>query len=277
MILSWLKKPVIHLFSLCWNEEYMLKYFFKYYDKFVDRYVFFDDGSTDQTLAILKKHPKVEVRSFLRIANIDSYILAQQNLFNQCWKESRNAADWVIIADVDEFLYIPKIKSYLNHCTKMGVTALPALGFQMISTELPSSTSNLPELIKRGAPWRRMNKLNIFNPNKITEINYQVGRHTAEPIGEVKYPQEDKLLLLHYKYLSFEYTFKRHTELHKRRGSIDLENKWGIQYSWTQEELRNHWDEFEKKSVADVLSPKYNANLEHSPLNERWWRKASKI
>jgi hypothetical protein len=61
---------------------------------------------------------------------MDSYVLAAQDVHNNCWKESRGLADWVIITAVDEFLYAPNLKSYLAECAKEGVTAIPALGFK---------------------------------------------------------------------------------------------------------------------------------------------------
>lgn len=182
-------------------------------------------------------------------------------------------ADWVIITAVDEFLYTPNLKKYLAECAQKGVTAIPALGFQMISTTLPSSNQNLPKLVKKGCPWAGMNKLSIFNPNKIVETNQAPGRHIAEPVGEVKYPARDVLLNLHYKYLSFEHTFNRHADLQKKLGSIDKENGWGLQYGWTREKLRSAWGYFEQNSVENIFSPLSWLHLKHSPLIERWWRK----
>lgn len=267
------KKLTIHLYTICWNEEYMLKYFFKYYDALVDRYVFFDDGSTDQTLGILEKHPKVEIRPLPRIVDNDSFVLASQQVLNNCWKESRGSAGWVIVTAVDEFLYTPNLKAYLIECAKNGVTAVPALGFQMISRTLPSSDQNLPAIVKRGCPWSMMNKLSIFNPDKIIEINQGPGSHTAEPAGEVRYPEKDVLLLLHYKYLSVEYTFRRHADLQRKLGSVDKQNGWGHQYGWTMDRFKSEWDRFEQNSIEDVLSPYCDISSMHSAMEKRWWRK----
>ena len=41
---------MIHLYTICWNEERMLPFFFRHYDQWVDRYVVYDDNSTDATL-----------------------------------------------------------------------------------------------------------------------------------------------------------------------------------------------------------------------------------
>lgn len=251
----------------------MLRYFFKYYDDFVDRYVFFDDGSTDQTLNILRNHPKVEIRPY-ELLNADSFVLSARELNNNIWKESRGIADWVITITVDEFLYTPNLKSYLYRCTEEGVTAIPALGFQMISKTRPSSNQNLPDIVKRGAPWEMMNKLCIFNPNKIIEVNQHIGRHRAEPTGKVKYPVTDELLLLHYRYLSFEHTFNRNSDLQKKLGSLDKKKGWGHKYGWAREQLKTDWEYFEKNSIEDVLAPEYNPHILHSSMSKRWWRKS---
>lgn len=275
MFFKFWKKPAIHLYTIVWNEEYMLKYFFKYYDALVDHYVIFDDGSTDKTISILEQHPRVEIRPLPRPVDSDSYVLAAQSVHNTCWKESRGRADWVIITAVDEILYTPNLKTYLDSCAKQGVTAVPALGYQMISPSLPTAEGNLHEMVKRGCPWTVMNKLSIFNPNKIAETNQAVGRHDAGPTGKVKYPATDELLLLHYKYLSFEATFKRHAELQEKLGSVDKANRWARRYSWSREEFQNDWDYFEQNSVEDVFAASYNPHLQHSPLSERWWRNIS--
>jgi glycosyltransferase involved in cell wall biosynthesis len=272
------KKEIIHLYTICWNEEYMLKYFFKYYDKIVDRYVFFDDGSTDTTLDILKEHPNVEVRKLPRVGEgKDSYVLAAQEVHNNCWKESRGIADWVIVTAVDEFLYMPRLRSYLAECTRNGITVIPALGFQMISEILPKGNKSMPRLVKRGCPWVDMNKLSIFNPNKIEEANHHVGRHSSGPRGEVKYPSTDRLLNLHYKYLSFETTFKRHSDLQEKLGSLDKKNAWGIQYSWSRDRFKESWDYFMNNSVKNIFAWNYSPGLQHSRIEERWWRKINEI
>src|SRR5436190_8012883 len=143
MFFNFGKKPVIHLYTICWNEEYMLSYFFQHYDPVVDRYIFFDNGSTDDTRPILEKHPKVEIRRLGHSPDTDSYVLEAQQVHNECWKESRGLADWVIITAVDEFLYAPRFKAYLVDCARNGVTAIPALGFQMISPTRPSINKKL--------------------------------------------------------------------------------------------------------------------------------------
>ncbi len=266
------EKPVVHLYSICWNEETMLPFFFRHYDPLVERYVIFDDGSTDATLSVLENHPRVEVRRLPRL-EVDSYVLAAKNAHDHAWKESRGTADWVITTAVDELLYTPGMGAYLAECMRKGITAVPALGFQMIAETLPPGDRSLLVTVRRGSPFADMNKLSVFDPDRIMETNQAVGRHTAEPVGVVKYPKRDQLLLLHYKYLSFEHTLKRQQELALKLGAVDRQNNWGSQYDWTRERLRSDWDSIREHAVEDVLSPRYDANRKHSNPNERWWRK----
>lgn len=265
------KKPIVHLYTICWNEAYMLPYFFKHYDAIVDRYVIFDDGSTDATLEILRQHPKVEVRPLPRL-DVDSYVLSAQNIHNSLWKESRGQADWVIWTAIDEHLYHPNLIAYLHDCQAKGVTLVPAIGYQMLSDTLPTARAKLCQQVTRGAPWVYMNKLSLFNPNAITDTNYAVGRHTAEPAGTVVYPETDELLVLHFKYLSPEWTLARNLNLDKKLGKVDKDNLWAYNYAWSMAELRKDWDTFAAGAIDPVLPQTNPANRPMPPNPPLWWR-----
>jgi glycosyltransferase involved in cell wall biosynthesis len=258
----------VHLYAQCRNDEFMLPFFFRHYDSFVDRYVIFDDGSTDRTLSILSNHPRVEVRCFPR-CNPQSFAYSEQALSNECWKESRGKASWVILTDIDEHLFHPTMQSYLAECAVAGITIIPALGFQMISDTAPLGSELLCQTYRFGAPWAQMMKINIFDPSRINEINFSIGRHTAAPAGEIIIPSRDEVLLLHYKYLDIERTHLRHKELLTGLGFIDLRNKWGHKYAWSLDELKNDW----RKVLAEAIdfSEFLGNRAAHYPL-ERWWK-----
>ena len=257
----------VHLFALCWNDADMLPFFFRHYDRFVSRYVIFDDGSTDGSLDMLRAHPRVELHH-LRRADPNSFAISEQLLSNDCWKTHRFLADWVIVTDIDEHLYHPDFPSMLTRYRARGITAVPALGFQMISEEFPADHELLCETRLYGAPWANMCKLSLFDPSRISEINFTIGRHTAEPEGHVVFPDQDELMLLHYKYLGFERTHARHRQMLGGLGEQDLANGWGHKYSWSRVRLRADWDEVAQNAV-NIRDVQEEPSATY-PLT-RWW------
>jgi hypothetical protein len=239
---------IIELYALCWNDAPMLPYFFRHYDRFVARYVIFDDDSDETTLRILRSHPKVEIRRFHRTEPA-SFVLSEQQLGNECWKESRGRAQWVIVTDIDEHLCHPNMPAYLTSCAAQGVTIIPALGFQMISDAPPPLDAVLAETLTFGVPWEAMMKLSIFDPNSIDEIQFDPGRHRADPTGIVQAPVHDEVHLLHYKYLGIEATHRRHMELGTGLGEVDHQRGWGHKYHWSWDELSADWEQVKKKAI----------------------------
>jgi hypothetical protein len=240
----------IHVYALCWNEERMLPYFFRHYDEIADHYFIFDNGSTDRSLEILHAHPKVTVGNF-RVGG-DSFVQAALDKYNEFWKQSRGAADWVIICNVDEHLYHADLRGYLKRCRARGATLIIPDGYEMCSDEFPEADKPLYQIVKQGMRLPAWDKLQIFNPNKLAEINFTPGRHTADPQGEVVIPERREVKLLHYKYLGLQYLIPRYAELKTGLRAKDIESGWGIQYLW---EERKTVEEFERvrKAAGPVI------------------------
>jgi len=260
----------VHLYTLCWNEADMLGFFFRHYDSWVDRYVIYDDGSSDGSLDLLCRHPRVELRRFSRTSP-DSFVLSQRDLQNRVWKESRGRADWVVITALDEHLHLRRcpMSEYLEECTRAGVTLVPAVGYQMLSDEYPAAGEWLCQSRTQGAPYGLMNKLSLFKPDAIQETGYIVGRHLCAPAGELRYPARDELMNLHYKYLGFDRTLRRHREQSFAVGDVDVTERWGFQYHWRAEKLREDWEGFRARLV-ETGSPGFDPCLAFEP--PIWWR-----
>jgi len=251
-----------------WNEERLLPFFFRHYDQWIDRYVVYDDNSTDSTLEMLRAHPRVEVRPFIRSIP-DSFVLSAQAVHDSCWKESRGTANWVIITAIDEHLYHPDLAAYLMACKRRGVTAIPALGYDMVSDSFPRGEQRLCDLVRNGVPSVNMSKLSLFDPDSLTEINYGVGRHSAEPEGNVRYPREDRLLNLHFKTIDLAYVIERNRLLASGLGERDRANKWGYHYDLPTEEIAKDY-RVRQHLAFDVIAAGRQAAWKH--LEPRWWR-----
>src|SRR5262245_52701347 len=152
----------IHLYTRCWNDSQMLPFMFRHYDDIVERYVVFDDGSTDNSLDILARNPRAEIRAMPEDHEHRSRIASGLHVLEHCWKESRGLSDWVIVTDIDEHLYHPDLTGYLLSCKNQGVTIIPALGYQMISDEFPADSALLCRNVTQGAVDPLISKLNLF-------------------------------------------------------------------------------------------------------------------
>ena len=92
----------IELYLLCFNESRMIRHTLNHYSKFCSKITIFDNDSTDDSVAIAESfdHP-IEIKRLDTGGEHREDILRQTR--NSCWKGS--TADYVIVCDMDEFLY----------------------------------------------------------------------------------------------------------------------------------------------------------------------------
>ena len=247
----------------------MLDFFFRHYDPWVDAFVVHDDNSTDGTRGVLERHPKVTVVPLVRV-HADSWVRSEQHIYDRSWKQSVGVADWIVAVNIDEHLYHPDIRGYLAGCATAGMTAIPALGYQMVTTRWPNPDSVLWRDHPEGAPWASMSKIGIFNPNRIAETGFGPGRHEARLTGEVRLPERDALLNLHYKYLGIDETLARHRELLTGLRETDIRMSWGHKYRWDRETLAADIDRIYRARVnVHAIADHHTSHGE-----PRWWRAA---
>jgi glycosyltransferase involved in cell wall biosynthesis len=211
----------IHIYSIVHNDEYILPYFLRHYETFADKIFIIDDHSNDGTKEIAKAHPKVEFQPFEYNRGMN------EDDFNECFekmykKHSRGIADWVMIADSDEFIYHPNIKDILINYNKMGVPALKTLGYMMVSEEKPSKNGQIYDECKKGVRFRGYDKPVVFNPSIDVKLGH--GRHSIT-LPEALRASVSDLKLLHYRYLSLEYFIKRSEHLYERCGYMTDKDK----------------------------------------------------
>ncbi len=235
----------VDLYCLCWNDARMLPFFFRHYDSCVDRYFVFDNGSTDQYLSVLQQHGRVEIAHF--DVTGDSFVDEERRLSDTIWKGSD--ADWVNVTDIDEHIYHPELRAYLQRCKSQGVTAIQSMGHEMVSDSFPSGPDPLVDLVTYGARSAGHDRLCIFNPGALTETKYSPGRHRAAPEGEVVWPDYSEVLLLHFKQLGVDYPIARSAELLQGLKARDFEKGWGVHYSWSSDEIQANWQSLKSMSA----------------------------
>ena len=266
----------IDLYTSCWNEERYIPFFLRHYEPLVDRIVVFDDGSTDRSLELLAASPKVELR---RLKQGESFVLMQQQELNQCWKESRGRADWVFIIDMDEQVYHEDLRNYLAQCQAAGVTILNPVGLDMVSAYFPPPNLVLTETVRLCVRAFLQDKLAVFDPNAIDEINYTPGRHLARPTGRVIFPEKRDVKFLHYKQLGLDYLLARSRELASRKTDFDRVRGWGLHYDRSDEEDRIHFEKMlseamglsgsEKGHPRSFRKKRVNANCKTRPARRQ--------
>lgn len=113
-----------------------------------------------------------------------------------------------------------------------------------------------------------MSKLGIFNPDAVEVIDFAPGRHQAEARGELRLPERDEVLNLHYKYLGLDYVSSRHRVQSRRLLETDQKNRWGQKYFWDEATLQTDFAEWTRRCI-NVMDP----HRDHHAMHEghRWW------
>jgi len=216
----------IEVYALAHQEEMIMPYFMRHYTQFAD-VILMEGHSTDKTVEIAESWGA-------KIMKIDTGNQINDKIFtdlkNNCWKGSK--ADWVIVCDVDEFVYHPNLVEYLEKTE--ATIFLPRL-FNMFSNYFPTTEGQIYEEVRTGREGG--SKMNLFKPSEIKEINYVTGCHDAGPEGNVKLDLKGEILTLHMRHLSWEYVNNRNIYFRSRLSDINKEKGWGIHLFSTEKEL----------------------------------------
>ncbi len=225
--------PIVHYYAVCWNEEAMLPFMFDYYEQFVDRFTIYDNYSDDNSKNIIRSHPNTEIIPFRTDGFNDN---VHNDIKNYCWKKSRGKADYVIVCDIDEFLYIEDPTKTLDTLLKAKISLPLTEGYNMYSTEYPLKGTSILKQVTKGIQDNAYNKSLIFDPHRIVEINYMPGAHIAKPTGIVKKSSE-RLKVLHFKNLGLDYLLQRYHILADRLSEENKKQNLGIHYLYSDEKI----------------------------------------
>lgn len=231
----------IEVHSLLCNEARLIPYFMRHYKQFADVY-FYESNSHDGSR-------KIAQRLGAKVIDFPTGNEIDENMFldmkNNCWKDSK--ADWVIVGDTDEFVYHPQLVKGLEHT---NYTIFHPKEWRMYSKTFPTTGKQIYEEVVYGRPGApNMNKMNLFRPSEIKEMNYGVGCHTAKPEGNVQLCPDTKIITLHMHHLSKEYRIEKNKQLAERLSDINKKNGWGFHVLLPESIVNSRFDREMEKLV----------------------------
>lgn len=235
---------IIHVYTLCYNEEKIMPFFLDHYNKFADKIIVLDNESTDNSRDIaLKAGATVRIWQSGNQFNDGLHMQLKQNIY----KESRGLADWVMVLDNDEFIYHPNIREVLSDYKDKKINLPKIQGYDMVSETFPILGTPITDQVTLGVRMDHLSKRVVFNPE--LDMQWTVGCHPQDgsfikSIKGAKESREADLKLLHYKLLSSDYVKDRYRMYQRRLSMFNLINQFGTHYLQKQEELDRQFNEF---------------------------------
>jgi glycosyltransferase involved in cell wall biosynthesis len=160
----------VHIISR--NEAEILAYAFRHYQKFA-RVFLHDFGSTDNTRPLAYENGVTVILEDTG-DKVDDRV--NKRIKETCWHGTD--ADWVAVVDADELLYFPQgVEATLAEYTAQGLAVIKPRGYDMTSDTYPTTTGQIYEEIKHGAPNWLYDKPVLFSPKKVQAIEFWVGAH----------------------------------------------------------------------------------------------------
>ena len=213
---------------------------FQHYESFVNHFTIYDNHSTDNSANLILSRDDTTLIEFDSDGFCDNI---HNDIKNSCWKKSRGHADYVIVCDIDEFLYHPNIKKEISKLKRQHISVVQPIGFNMFNENPPEyQTDNpLPRQTSTGLRAPMFDKCILFDPHAIVEINYKPGAHECHPWGRIKTSTNTGIKLLHYKNLGIEQVLQRNRLYVQRLSKDNIENRYGIEYLRNEETIVNEF------------------------------------
>ena len=223
----------VGIFVQCYNERLMLPWFVRYYRTMLPGCaIHVMDNESDDGTPELARSLGCTVATFSTKGKLDD--IGRLRLKERA-RSYLPDMDWIINVDTDEFVVVNE--SDLRHERESGTTLLQTFGMNMVAKSESPELSDLDLFaLALGTHDPMYSKPAVYSPSHITEMNYDVGCHSAKPLGSVilstrRYP------LYHLHFLGAPYLQKRYRVMNARN---DAQNRvFGHQYRWKDAEIEN--------------------------------------
>lgn len=231
----------VEIYTLCHQEAKIIPYYMRHYRQYGQPFLF-EGHSTDGSAELAKSLGAI-------IVPLETNNEVRDDIFvgvkNNCWKQSK--ADWVIICDMDEFVYHPVFIKYLS--TVKETIIIPRT-FEMIADKYPTTTGQIYSEVQYG--FEILPKMFLFKPRELTEISYGAGCHNAQPEGNVRINRNTEIICMHMRHLSIEHIIQRNAYL---SGRLSAENKrmgWGWHVTMPPPVVESYFNENRPKLIKVV-------------------------
>ena len=232
----------IDVFVVCYNEALLLPYFMRHYRQFAENIFVYDNDSTDKSAEIAQK----EGAKVCRLDTGGEFREdLQVELKNNCWKGSK--ADWVVVGDMDEFVYHEKLPVALKAIE--GTVIMPRL-FNMYADEFPTTEGQIYDEVNMGVDFQ--GKMNLFRPTEIKEMNYEAGCHNAHPEGNFVLNIKSDILTLHFRYLSISYVIWKNYNTNLRQSEVNRKNGWNWHFAESAESIVSNFRDMRPRLIKIV-------------------------
>ncbi|NLR68654.1 hypothetical protein HGH92_30405 [Chitinophaga varians] len=228
---------IIKAFIIVYNESDIIRFTINHYQKFCTEVHILDNYSTDNTREIaLGMGCHVQLFGTPGVLDDRCYL----DIKNNIWK-AHTDADYVIVCDADEILY------HIERTPRMPV--YKAVGYDMFSEALPAHSW---DEINRGFRSPMYDKMIMFSPRLVREINYSFGCHTALPVlyrrmsGVAISP-----MLRHMRYIGkVERLIARYQRFAERLSKYNRDHELGQHYLSDSEKIRMNWAYASKYAIT---------------------------
>jgi hypothetical protein len=197
----------------------MLPFYLRHYSEFADEIIIYDDGSNDGSRELMEKCSKCKLLEWPFDPGLNDE--AMLTLWYHAMHEARqDGIDWLIVPDIDEFIWSRNILSVLAAADSMDYEVLSVIGFDMIG----DGQNGLPKDDGRQI-WEQC-QLGIYQPvygkpivvKPFSDIKWCPGRHGK--LDGSPTPRNSchlqMLKLLHYRFMGPSYTHDRNQKNHSR-------------------------------------------------------------
>jgi hypothetical protein len=204
--------------------------------------IVYDNESSDNSVELLHKYDFVEVRSFSTSGSKNNEL--QSQIKNECWKEARGIAHYVVVCDFDEVLWCPDVKKQLGFFKKRKIDIIKPRWYDLLSENFPQYDKHkllheILDYVADGSRWTAHHKYIIFNPNTVLEINYSRGAHSISPImiaaKRCNFVSTNKIKLLHCKHIGIAYVIENSRNQVTRQSMLEDNLKSKHYIIWSKE------------------------------------------